>query len=622
MKRILYTIIVASFTTLISCESLLDRPELNKVVDSESTYWRNESDIRLFANDFYATYFVGYNSSFGTAYTPLTGYNFADNFTSQGAQTNLLGSVPTGAGGTSLSNTALRTLSVLRDEHPGPNWNFYWVRKANVLINRLETYTKNKVEVETFNHWMAVARFFRGYEYSRLVSNFGAVPYYDTEVDVNNLDMMYKGRDERGVVMDKVYDDFKFVMDNMRADDGVGYINRYAAAALISNLMLFEGSWQQYHGLDAARAKKYLEFARDAADFVMGGKWKFTSDFKSLFASEDLASNPEVIFFRSYVESLRITHAVGSYSNGTESQARSANLDLLKDFICTDGKVWQNSAVANASNFRMQSLVKTRDPRFEATFMDTINTSASGTFAYVHKFAGREALGFIGSAYPAKWGSNTNTNDAPIVRLAEVVLNWIEAKQILAENHGGAAVIQMDLDKSINAIRSRPLDAAAVAKGVQKTAPLLLGSLPNDPEKDPDVSALMWEIRRERRMEFVFEYARIQDIRRWKKLEYLNFVSNDYKRGPWIIGNVDLRDKANPGKIISSYKNVLQVENAAGDIITYDGTNDAAMVGYYVVRNFANRLPVQERNYLAPVSEALIQEYKDRGYTLSQTINW
>ncbi|SKB68243.1 SusD family protein [Sphingobacterium nematocida] len=622
MKKILYTIIIAS-STLLSCESLLDRPELNKVVDSESTFWRNESDIRLFANDFYSNYFVGYNSGFGTAYTPLTGYNFADDFTSQGAQTNLLGTLPTGAGGTALSNATLRTTSVLRSEHPGPNWNFYWVRKANVLLSRLENYTKAQVSEETFNHWAAVARFFRGYEYARLVSNFGAVPYYDTEVDVNNPDMMYKSRDERGVVMDKVYDDFKFVMDNMRLDDGVGFVNRYAAAALISNLMLFEGSWQQYHGLDAARAKKYLEFARDAAELVMNsGKWNFTSDFKSLFASEDLAANKEVIFFRSYLDAIKITHAVGSYSNGTESQARSANLDLLKDFICTDGKVWQNSTVANASNFRMQSLVKTRDPRFEATFMDTINTAASGTFAYAHKFAGREALGYIGSAYPAKWGSNTNTNDAPIVRLAEVVLNWIEAKQILAENHGGGAVTQADLDKSINAIRNRPLDAAATAKGILKTAPLLLANLPNDPERDADVTALMWEIRRERRMEFVFEYARMQDIRRWKKLDYLNFVSNDYKRGPWIIGNVDLRDKAKPGKIIATYKDVLQVENAAGQIVTYNGTNDAAMVGYYVVRNFANRLPVQPRNYLAPISEALIQEYKDMGYTLSQTVNW
>ncbi len=74
--------------------------------------------------------------------------------------------------------------------------------------------------------------------------------------------------------------------------------------------------------------------------------------------------------------------------------------------------------------------------------------------------------------HPSIWASNTNTSDAPVIRLGEVVLNWIEAKAVLAESLGGAAVTQDDLDKSINAIRNRPLDAAAIAKGVQKTAPL------------------------------------------------------------------------------------------------------------------------------------------------------
>lgn len=617
MKKIIY-ILLGSTLSMMSCDSLLDRPELTKITDSEGNYWRNENDLRLFANDFYPNYFVGYNTAFGTAYAPLTGYNFADDFTSQGAQANLLGTVPTGTGGSSSA-----AISVLRLEHPGPNWNFYWVRKANLLLSRIETTAKNNISEEAFNHWTAVGRFFRGYEYSRLVSNFGDIPYYDQEVSVSNPEDMYKTRDPRGEVMDKVYDDFRFVLDNMRESDGNGYVNRYAAAALISNLMLFEGSWQKYHNLDGTRAKKYLEMARDAAQYVMeSGKWSFSADFKSLFASESLAGNPEVIFHRTYDDGLAVRHAVGSYSNGTESQARSANLDLLKDFISVDGKVWQNSAVTNANSFRLQDLAKTRDPRFEATFMDTVNASASGTFVYAHKFAGREALSYIGSSYPPKWGSNTNTNDAPIVRLAEVVLNWIEAKQILAEFYGGAAVTQADLDRSINAIRNRPLDNVATAKGVTKTAPLILASLPNDPERESDVSPLMWEIRRERRMEFVFEYARIQDIRRWKKLHYLNFTSEDYRLGPWIIGNVDLRDRANPGKIAPSYRNVLQVKNAAGQIITYNGTNDAEMVGYYVVRNFANRLAVQDRNYLAPISQLLIDEYKDRGFTLNQTTGW
>ena len=123
--------------------------------------------------------------------------------------------------------------------------------------------------------------------------------------------------------------------------------------------------------------------------------------------------------------------------------------------------------------------------------------------------------------YPPIYGSNTNTNDAPVIRLAEVVLNWIEAKAELA-TMGGAAVTQADIDASINAIRNRPLDAVATAKGIVKIAPLTLVALPVDPDRDADVPALIWEIRRERRMEFVFEHSRLLDLKRWKKIEYMN----------------------------------------------------------------------------------------------------
>ena len=179
----------------------------------------------------------------------------------------------------------------------------------------------------------------------------------------------------------------------------------------------------------------------------------------------------------------------------------------------------------DASSFAIADLVKTRDPRFEASFMDVPNAN-SATLLYTYKFASREAITYIGKTYPPAWGSNTNTSDAPVMRLAEVVLNWIEAKAILAEYYGGPAITQADLDKSVNAIRNRPLDAAAIAKGVQKTAPLLLTAIPNDPDRDADVPELIWEIRRERRMEFVFEHTRLLDLKRWKKLNNMDFSTN------------------------------------------------------------------------------------------------
>src|SRR5690606_23932610 len=470
-------------------------------------------------------------------------------------------------------------------QYAGTTWNFAWVRKGNIFIDRIQNVSQQYISEEAYNHWLAVARFFRGYEYSQLVSVFGDVPYYDHVLNDNELDELYKDRDDRGVVMDKVYDDFAFVLENIRADDGENVLNKNIAAAFISRLMLFEGTFQHYHNIDPARAKKYLELARDAAEIVMdSGKFSFSSDFKSLFASDDLTGNGEVIMMRAYDAALTVTHHITSYSNGTESNPGNANLVLVKSFLCNDGQVWQNSTVEGADDFSAANLALTRDPRFEATFIDKPSAESS-SLLYSYKHAPREALDYIGKAYPPAWGSNTNTTDAPVIRLAEVVLNWIEAKAVLAESMGGEAITQDDLDKSVNAIRSRPLDAVAAAKGVQKTAPLLLTALPNDPARDADVSALMWEIRRERRMEFFFEHSRLLDIKRWKKIQYMDFSTNpDYFLGVWVDIPAEM-----PALLAPAREGNLKVKKKNGDVVTYNGSNGNEMVGFYVIENAANR---------------------------------
>ena len=605
-------ILLGSSIAMTSCDSLLDRPTLDEVVDQPGAYWRNETDVRLFANGFYTQYFNGYNSSWTTDYTPVRGYNFNDDLTFSGQQSSFENDIPSSRYQTSESGTWL-------DDYAGPSWNFAWVRKANIYLNRLESEAKPNLTGEQYNHWTAVARFFKGFEYARLVSVFGDVPYFETSVSDTDFDTQYKDRDDRGYVMDKVYDDFVFVLDNIRNDDGKNLLNKYVAASFISRLMLFEGSWQKYHGLDQARAKKYLELAKSAAEIVMeSGKYSFTSDFKSLFASQDLDNNKEVIMYRKYDASVSIFHSVASYQNGIESQTSAPNLALVKEFILVDGKPYASSSLSGAADFSLANLAATRDPRFEASFDTELNTKAS-TLVYGNKYVSREAYKITG-AHPdySKWSSNTNTSDAAVIRYAEVVLNWIEAKQILAESFSGTPVTQADVDKSINAIRKRPLEAAAVAKGVKQTAPLQIASIANDPNRDADVSALMWEIRRERRMEFVFEFARLNDLRRWKKLNYMDFSRNqDYFTGIWV----NLKTQA-PDLLDKKYIDVTKVRKANGTIVTYNGSNADEMVGFYIVQNATNRNPVEVKNYLAPVGQAQVVDYEQRGYKLTQTKGW
>jgi starch-binding outer membrane protein, SusD/RagB family len=608
MKK--YSIILLTIAVVFGgCEDFLERPPLTQMNDAD--LWTTENSVRQYANGFYPNYFVGYNSNFGVDYTPVRGYVFSDDLTQVGKQISFETQAPA-------SRATITETAAWLTTYNGPTWNFAWVRKSNLLIQKVEDMKGTYLEDEPYKHWSAVGRFFRGYEYCRLVSVFGDLPYYDHVLVETETNELYKDRDDRTMVTDKVYDDFVYVLENMRLSDGsVQALNRYIAAAFISRFMLFEGTWQKYHLGNNEKAKQYLELAVAAGDLVkLSNKWNFSSNFRALFGSESLDGNKEVLMYRQYDAAASVTHAIASYSNITENQGQAANLDLIKSFITTDGQPYQSSTVPNADQFNLGNLIKTRDSRFEATFWD-VPRSQAATLLYADKFIDREGPTFAGGTYPPKYGSSTNTNDAPIMRLAEVVLNWVEAKAEL-ETLGGTAVTQGDLDASINAIRNRPLDAPAVAKGVVKTTPLSLAAIPDDPDRDPTVSPLLWEIRRERRMEFVYEHTRLMDIKRWKKIEYMDGAANpDILLGPWINFQAEF-----PSFLIPAKVNILKVQKGDGTVVTYTGTNAVDMVGFYVPEKIVNRDPFTDRVYTSPIGNNEISQYKERGFTLTQTPGW
>ncbi|MBS1682016.1 MAG: RagB/SusD family nutrient uptake outer membrane protein [Bacteroidetes bacterium] len=615
-----YSIILLIAISIGGCNDFLTRPQLTS--ETDETYWTNENNVRLFANGFYSNYFTGYNTGFAWDYVPGNtggGYNFADDFANAGMQTPFDAQVPA-----SLASTSEEIY--MQSKYSGPRWNFAWVRKANLFLDRVNGMKTGSLTAEARAHWSAVARFFRGYEYSRLVEVFGNVPYYNSVVSDGDIAGLYKDRDDRGLVMDSVYNDFNYVLNNMRLSDGnAQYLNRYIAAGFISRFMLFEGTWQKYHNGDNTRATKYLQLAVQAGDLVINsGKWSFTSDFRSLFgaASGTLINNPEILLSRTYSTALLVMHSVASYANLSQLQPYGANLDLIKSFIAIDGQPYKLSSVPNATNLDIASLITTRDPRFEATFWKQPNGN-SATLLYCDKFIDRTGPNdyATGASVPAQYQSSTNNNDAPVMRLAEVVLNWVEAKAELG------IVTQTDLDASINAIRNRPLDATAIANGVQKTAPLSLAALPNDPDRDADVSALLWEIRRERRMEFVFEHTRLLDIKRWGKINYMDAtVKPDILLGPWYDFNgnslVAGSSVVPTSYLIAAKQGLLKVQHADGTVVTYDGTNAVDMVGYYIPVNAVNRDAFTDRVYLCPVGLNEIAQYQAKGYTLSQTAGW
>lgn len=601
---------------LTSCNDVLDRPSLTTAEDSD--YWVNEERVRLYANSFYANFFVGYGVKYETTYAPNTNYMFSDNGVTFGTQKQFVRSVPTSKGSNALTVE-------WEDTYTGPTWNFAWIRKVNVMLDRVTQLMPSLLTEEQYNHWVGIGRFFRGLEYARLVNVFGDVPYYDREITTVEKNELYKDRTPRDEVMDAVYNDFEYAMQNVRLNDGAQYVNRYIVASFVSRWALIEASWQKYHYNNNVRATKFFEQAIAAADILMAsGKYDIETDFRTLFGSTDLTSSKDCILYRKYDAGKSITHSIASSCVMNTPTTNGANLDLVKAFICTDGKDWQTSTLANADDFTLSNLIKTRDSRFEASFYNEPTPLAKSSYLYVTKFIPRSALEYLkisGGTPAAEFQSDKNVTGYPVMRYAEVLLNWIEAKAELA-TIGGMAISQGDIDRSINKIRNRPLAPEAVALGVKKTDKMVLTELPNDPDRDRSVSALLWEIRRERRMEFAFEFSRVIDLRRWMKLDYMDTDKNqELLIGTWVNFQKEAAAELKPDN-----KNKIRVMDKNGKIIVYDGANDAQMNGFYFPKENVGRLPFIDlpniNPYLSPIGTNDITFYKNRGYTLTQTKGW
>lgn len=624
MKRNIFSIIAIALIGLMgftSCSDVLDRP--SKTEKEDDNYWDNEAKVRLYANSFYDYFFPGYGTGWTVYYAPgVNNTSFSDDALSNSSQTNFTRQVP-------LSKGAITTTtSNYQSEYQGPTWNFAFIRKINIMRDRLEDRMKGSLSDEAYNHWMGFARLFHGIEYARLVNVFGDVPYYEHELSNLDRDEVYKDRTPRDEVMDKVYEDFDFALNNIRKSDGEGNINRYMAAALVCRYALYEGSWQKYYYNNNERAQKFFELAKTAGDVVINsGRYAIVTPFRDLFCSTDLTKAKDVLLYRKYDSSLGKTHCVASYCNVNEALAQGPTADLIKSFCCVDGKSYQESTVASATDFRLEKLIQTRDPRFEATFYDSLTNSSRSSMLYVVKFIPRAALNYLsepGGTPATAWTGTNNTTGFPVLRYSEVLLNWIEAKAEL-ETLGGAAVTQDDIDISINAIRDRPLDAGQEALGVQKTAHMELATLPDDPDRDADVPQLLWEIRRERRMEFAFEQGRIIDLRRWHKLNYMDTTENpDILFGAYV--DISRSGKNSMLGDMKNYVGKLRVQKANGEFVVYDGNNKRQVKGWFQAETTEPRQPflniTNVNPYLCPIGTNQINDYQIHGYTLTQTPGW
>ena len=578
-------LLLATAVSFSSCDDFLTRDPQDTVTDVPS-FWNNEENLRTSFLDYYTYFFPGYRSS----------WERADNF----AETNVADWTDDNA-----QEVATLFTKVAPTSDAG-NWNFKKIRNMNLLLSRIQSSTLGE---EAKNHWSGVARLFRAMEYAKLVQKFGDVPYYDAVVGSTDNEQLYRARDPRTTVMDKVNEDLAFACANIRVNDGTKglTVNRAVAQGFASRIMLFEGTWQKYHANNTAKAAEYLKAAKDyAAALMQTNAYSIAPSYKSLTTSEDLAGNPEIIMYRSYVENV-VMHSLMSFQN-TEMEMSSPSRSFIDAFLTKNGLPIHQAGNTDYKGKEYAKEIQNRDPRLADNIDEESGLRLNGVAA-VYAASGYYANRYVNKDLINKPGgmSSTNTTDAPVMKLNEVMLNYIEAAAELADL-GQYTLTQADFDKTINAIRDRQstqMPHVTLAGNALKVNGVEI----NDPDRDATVKPIIWEIRRERRVELAYEGLRFNDLRRWGKLEYADMVKNKkLNMGAWI-------NKADyPENAEALAKITLCDEN--GNIVTGNE-------GYIMpITEVAKMRVMADKDYLYPIPVDQITMYETHGFKLTQNPGW
>ena len=520
MKKIF--LFFAAGLLLTSCSDLLDTEPYDQF--TKQNYFTSENNVKLFANYFYNT-FTGYGSGSGDYYFNTLN----DDQASTGITNWTFTSVPGTSGA----------------------WNtpYVEIRRANTLIANVPGIASMSDAAK--NNWIGIGRLYRAWQHYKLVRAYGDCYYVDKELDATDEDILYGPRQPRNDVMDKVLEDLNFAVGNITADDGskVAY-NKWVALAMKAEICLFEGTYSKYVTNNLNRATTYLTEAKNACLEIMNsGKYSLNSDYKSNFDSEDLSKNPEMILYKHYVLGV-MGHGTIDYTCGS-TQVNGMTKDAFDSYLFTDGKplaltsmdksdkgvvvsIDDNSGYGEAKHIDISEVLANRDPRLSAAVDPILQFPGSG----YARFGGAQSTSSTGYgvmlfdnekyAKDAN-GKDTNGNrqstygnysDAPIFWYAEILLNYAEACAELG------SCTQADLDKSINLLRDRV------------NMPHLTTAVAADPANNMGVSPLIWEVRRERRVEMMYcMNDRYYSLQRWNQLDKLDTQKYpNLSRGAYVMG--------------------------------------------------------------------------------------
>jgi len=508
MKRTYKKYIIGLFVVLSAmqygCNKSLDLNPLDKIADGN--FWRTQSDFKTFANQFY-----NWRRDFSSSvYDAPHSDRRSDLITSTNAN---------------LYSNGTNTIPATDGTYSGA---FSRIRLTNTLLAKAAGYGKP----EEIAQFVAEAKFFRAYVYFDLLQLYGDAPIVDKVLDVNDP-VLYGKRNDRAEVADFIIADLNAAIPDLPLQSKVteaGRLSKGAAQAFLSRVALFEGTWQKFRN-NTQRATALLDIAAKAAKDVMNSKEYALfnpaslgdSAQKYMFILEDTKSNPaglkksdnkEYIFSNRHDE---IINPIGTnITQETFANVQWIGRKLANMYLSSNGLPIDNPNNTQFQGYStLNSEFQNRDNRMKYTLMPANKAywrNTSPRVTWIGDAADLASAAFtsfqptFGSGYHnQKWAAERAVPDRaegydyPIIRYAEVLLNYAEA---VYERDN--AISDDDLDISLNLVRRR----------VNINMPKLSNAFVTDNGLN-----MQTEIRRERTIELFNEGFRIDDLKRWKTAE-------------------------------------------------------------------------------------------------------
>ena len=431
-------------------------------------------------------------------------------------------------------------------------WDFKKIRDCNYFLETvLPKYEAGKISGldPNIRHYIGEMYFFRAFQYFTFMKKYGDFPIVDKTLsdDYAELAEANQRRPQNEVARFILKDLDKAAEMMKETAPEANRLTRYVALLLKSRVALYEGTWLKYHagtdrvpggpGWPGANAPYLNGFSIDLnseVQFVLSEAKAAAEqvadnfpleDYSSMFNSIDLSDKKEVLLWRKYDISLKVFHYVVSYLQTVQPGGNGCGntgftRSLVESFLMTNGLPIYASGSGYQGDKTLADVAANRDSRLRESMSipgDPINpmntyTRPGITIITENKNTTGYTLRKGLNQDPSMGATNPSNTGCVIFRAAEAYLNYIEAQYVLNNS----------LDAKSTAYWKALRNRAGVDDDIQKTIAATDLSRENDLavySGEQQVDATLYNIRRERRSEFIAEGMRLDDLYRWRALD-------------------------------------------------------------------------------------------------------